>query len=87
MNILTDPSFTKFCQLLDANMKQLKSTGMFQKKAADVITEAMEDRLWELQLLGDHDPQTLLDTFFYRSLFRPQRRRRALTASAQSLLD
>jgi hypothetical protein len=46
-------------------MKILKSTGNYTKQSADVITEEMEDKLWELKLLGDHNPQVLLDILFY----------------------
>ena len=65
INIFSDSMFAKFRQLLDAQMKQLKSTGNFEKVSADIITEAMEDKLWELQLLGDHNPQALVNTLFF----------------------
>ena len=64
INIFSDSMFAKFRQVLDTQMKQLKSTGNFEKVSADIITEAMEDKLWELQLLGDHNPQALVDTLF-----------------------
>ena len=65
INIFTDSRFKKFTQVLDARMKQLQSTGLFEKKSAEVISEETEDRLWELGVLGDGNPQVLLDTIFY----------------------
>ena len=46
-------------------MKKLKSSGNFEKKCADVISEELEDRLRDMKILGSHTPQTLLDTVFY----------------------
>ena len=69
-NIFTDALFAKFREVLDSQMKKLKSTGSFERKCADVITERMEDILWNLKLLGDDNPQSLLDTtFFYIGLY------------------
>ena len=69
-NIFTDALFVKFREVLDSQMKKLKSTGSFERKCADVITERMEDILWNLKLFGDDNPQSLLDTtFFYIGLY------------------
>ena len=65
VNIFAGSEFNKFRQVLDSQMKYLKSTGKHVKKSADIITDLMEDKLWELRLLGDRDGQTLLDTLFY----------------------
>lgn len=65
VNIFTDSEFVKCRQILDSRMKELQASGRFEKQSADFITEEMEDRLWELQILGDHTPQVLLDTVFY----------------------
>ena len=70
VNLFADSSFHKFRQILDSQMKILKATGKFEKKNADIITEEMEDRLWQLNILGDHNQQVLLDTtFFYIGLY------------------
>ena len=65
INIFTDGPFIKFRQVLDSLMKKLNSSGRFQKIQADVITEEIEDRLWDLKVLGDSTPQSLLDNVFY----------------------
>ena len=42
------------------------STGMFiAKKQAQPLSVDMEDRLWELQLLGSSSPSVLLNTLVY----------------------
>ena len=46
-------------------MKRLRSTGRYQKKKAKVIRSEEEDLLWEKGLLGEHNPQVLLDTLVY----------------------
>lgn len=70
ISIFSDSMFARFRQVLDAQMKQLRSTGKFNKVSADIVTEAMEDKLWELGLLGDHTPQALSDTLlFYIGMF------------------
>lgn len=56
---------SKFRQVLDGRMKHLKVTGNFKKKQADVITEEVEDSLWDAKLLGDNSPQALIDTVFF----------------------
>ena len=35
------------------------------KKKAEVITEEMEEILWQKGLLGDHSPHVLLNTMVY----------------------
>ena len=50
--------------VLDAKMRRLRSTGRYQKKAK-VIRSEEEDLLWEKGLLGEHNPQVLLDTLVY----------------------
>ena len=46
-------------------MKQLKSTGKYQRAKAEVITPEHEDLLWEKGVLGDHNPKVLVDTLVY----------------------
>jgi hypothetical protein len=43
--IFTDASFNKFRQVLDSHKKKLQSSGMFEKKCADAVSEELEDRL------------------------------------------
>ena len=64
VNIFTNSKFKKFTQILDAQMKQLQLTGMFQKRSADTISE---DKLWEVGVLGDSKPQALY--FYYVGLY------------------
>lgn len=65
VNIFSDDGFGLFRQVLDGRMKQLKASGESVKKSAQVITEEVEDQLWERGVLGDMSPQVLLDTMFY----------------------
>ena len=62
---LANPMFVCFRASLDAWMKELKSTGKYQVKKAEVITEEQENCLWEKGLLGDKNPQQLLDTLIF----------------------
>ena len=51
-------------------MKKLKATGNFEVKQAEPITGGVEDLLCQKGLLGDSNPQTLLDTLvFYIGLY------------------
>ena len=52
-------------------MKRLQQLGVgATKKQAEILTELEEEILWERGLLGDHSPQTLLDTIvFYMGLY------------------
>jgi len=51
-------------------MKELKATGNFEVKQAEPITHDVEDLMWQKGLLGDSNPQTLLDTLiFYLGLY------------------
>ena len=65
VNILANPMLVCFRASLDAQMKELKSTGKYQVKKAQVITEEQENCLWEKGLLGDRNPQQLLDTLIF----------------------
>ena len=51
---------------LDAEMKRLQSQGIGSKKRqAEPLSIKDEDILWERELLGDHSPQTLLNTMVF----------------------
>jgi len=64
--LLLDYKFKSIQNALDMVMKRsaAKGTGLEQRQAT-VISEAMEDILWERGLFGDHDGQTLLNTMVY----------------------
>jgi len=63
--MLADPMFCQFHATLDARMKELKSTGNYQVKKAEILTEEHEDTLWKQGLLGDKHPQQLINTLIY----------------------
>jgi len=65
IDILNSPGFAMFHDTLDSCMKKLKATGNFEVKQADSITGEVEDLLWQKGLLGDSNPQTLLDTLVF----------------------
>ena len=70
IKLFDDPRFTAFKDTIDSKMKELKATGKFEPKRADVITPEIEDLLWEKDILGDSNPQQLLDTLvFYIGLY------------------
>ena len=50
-------------------MKVLKSTVLYEKKSADIISKEIKNKLRHLHLLGDDSPQVLLYTFFYTGLY------------------
>ena len=53
--------------LMERCRKRLNATGKYiDKKQAQPITVEQENRLWELGLLGDHDPRVLLNTIVYQ---------------------
>ena len=60
-----DIFFSKFKDTLEAYMKQCKATGAYEKKKANTISEEIEDILWENRLLGNSNPQVLLDMMVY----------------------
>ena len=48
-------------------MKHLNATGEYiNKKQAQPITAEQESHLWDLRLLGDHNPQTLVNTIVFQ---------------------
>ena len=70
VNILTDDAFRPFRETLDACMKELKRTGNYQPKRAEVISVEHENMLWINNLLGDKTPQQLISTMvFYIGMF------------------
>ena len=70
VNILTDPIFQPFRETLDACMKELKGTGSYQPKRAEVISAVDENMLWDKSFLGDETPEQLISTMvFYIGLY------------------
>ena len=66
LDFFKQPEFDDMKRTLDAKMKELTEKGVdTEKRKAQVITEEMEDYLWESKLLGDHSPQALLDTIVF----------------------
>ena len=67
IKLLDNPSLHGFKATLDGEMMRLNSTGNYlDKKQAQLISIAEEERLWELGLLGDHNPDVLLHTLVYQ---------------------
>ena len=70
INFFSDSLFHQFRNVLDGQMKALASIGEFVQQKAEVITMEQENLLWEKGLLGDTNPQQLLDTvIFYNGLY------------------
>lgn len=66
VDFFKQPLFNDVRQTLDAMMKKLTEEGLeTEKKKAEIITEEVEDLLWNSALLGDSTPQVLLDTIVY----------------------
>lgn len=70
VKIFDDTRFSTFIDTLDSKMKQLKGTGKHDLRKANVITEEIENLLWEKGCLGDISPTLLLNTLvFYIGLY------------------
>jgi len=66
VQFLSDLKFRSIRDTLDALVKQRIQAGVgVHCRQAQVITEDMENTLWEKDLLGDHCPTTLLNTLVY----------------------
>ena len=66
LDTFKDPSFSDFRASLDAEMKRLQTAGIGSvKKQAEPLTIEEEELLWQKKLLGDHNPQSLLNTMMY----------------------
>ena len=66
ISIFNDPQFLGLKNVIDNAMQEKCKQGIgITKKQAAVITVSQENTLWEKKILGDGDPQTLLDTVFW----------------------
>jgi len=66
VKFLSDVKFKAIQDTLDALMKERTRLGMrVGRRQAEVITREMENILWSKGLLGDHNPETLLNTLVY----------------------
>ena len=66
IDILKDAEFADFRSSLNSEMKRLQSAGVGSKrKQAEPLTAEEEELLWQKGLLGDANPQTLLDTIVF----------------------
>ena len=66
INIFKDSNYANFQRTLDGEMKRLRALGLgIKKRQAEPITIEEENKLWEKGVLGESDPQTLLDTVLF----------------------
>ena len=66
IDIFKDPSFSQFRMVLDAEMKRLQSAGIgVVHQKAEPITFEEEEILWQKKILGDHTPESLVNTMVY----------------------
>ena len=66
LDIFKDNDFVEFRATLDAEMKRLQGKGLGSwKRQAEPLTEEEEEALWSKGVLGDHSPETLLNTIIF----------------------
>ena len=66
IDFFKDPEFADLKSSLDAEMKKIQSSGKGSiKKQAEPLSLEEEELLWEKKLLGDHSPETLLNTIVF----------------------
>ena len=67
INIFKGYQYTGFKKILDGEMKRLRATASIgvKKRQAEPISVEEENTLWQKGVLGEHDPQTLLDTMLF----------------------
>ena len=66
IDIFKCAGFSWFRMILDAEMKRLQTSGIgtAQRKTKPITFED-EEILWRKRILGDSNPQSLLDTMLY----------------------
>ena len=63
VDFFKDKEFSKFRNILDSEMKRLQAVGLGTgQRKAEVISFEDEELMWEKGILGDDNPQSLLDT-------------------------
>ena len=66
LDIFKDSSFEYFRTVLDSVLKDLRQSGVgLKKKRAEVITEDLEEKMWNENVLGDDTPEKLLHTLIF----------------------
>jgi len=66
IDFFKDAEFAGLRTVLDAEMKRLQAKGLGSyHKQAEPLTIKDEDSLWEKKILGDHNPESLLNTMIY----------------------
>ena len=66
IDFFKDAEFSSFRSSLDGEMKRLQSRGLGSNhKQAEALTVQEEEQLWEENILGDHSPESLLNTIIF----------------------
>ena len=66
LDIYHDKEYAEFQTTIDAEMKRLQRNGHGSKRCqAEPLSEDDEEILWNKGLLGDHSPQSLLNTMVF----------------------
>ena len=66
VDFFKDKEFSKFHNVLDSEMKRLQAVGLGTgQRKAEVISFEDEKLMWEKRILGDDNPQSLLDTMLF----------------------
>ena len=66
VRVLNDDNFLQVKHSLDYYMKERPEKGLgVDKKQADIITYKMKEVLWEKSILGDRNPEQLVQTLYY----------------------
>jgi len=70
LDFFKDPEFADFRASIEAEMKRLQAAGLGSKrKQAEPLTREEVEMLWEKGLLGDANPQSLVDTMLFMDCF------------------